>query len=532
MDEFRVNKLFDCIRCFTTTTGEHTQYWSHMQPCMQFCVNCESAFSGVWGIKNNCGFGVFQGDVFTCPYCGYQHVKQHQHVYTILDSREQSSPIPYNIELKTVKRKDKLDLEVRAKCVVMQKNPADSYIVNKKEIIRFNLKSRKTFYILFCGQKILRITELSPFKSVGKDSIETIKDTALNYLNDDSCVHGSLRRELDKFIKYFRKELESSFRYKHHSTYIPTRVSYNLGAITEPLSNLIWRFSCPDAPNLKNFKAALSPVRANAIKRVMHLCVKGISYINAVKEVFDLPHWPSLNSVLIQYDVTQLFDLCHILSFYDIPEYGKEIAELNLDARRVRQKTDIVYLAKFFRILKSVKGEKWMHETIKDWCGGNRDVDDMAWMYGKLTERNKKALWAKKLRRRDLHDTIVSIYNKQKHENIVFEYDDKSLNLCGRLGGLQFLLPPDSDNLLELGKRMKNCVGSYKEIIATGKVDIVAAFNRDMRPLICIEIDNGEIVQAKLACNKSVGEKAELNQLIIDYAAKKNLTISTNDVRR
>ena len=79
---------------------------------------------------------------------------------------------------------------------------------------------------------------------------------------------------------------------------------------------------------------------------------------------------------------------------------------------------------------------------------------------------------------------------------------------------------------------MKNCVGSYKERVATGKVDIVAAFNRDMRTLICIEVDNDEIVQAKLACNKSVKEKAELNQLIIDYAAKKNLTINTSDVRR
>ena len=531
MDEFRVNKLFDCIRCFTTATGEYTQYWSHMQPCMQFCVNCERAFSGVWGIKINCGFEAFQGDEFTCPYCGYRHSKRHQHVYTILDSHEQSSPIPYDIKLKTVKRKDKLDLEVRAKCVVIQKNPADSYIVNKKEIVRFNLKSHKAFYILFCGQKIFRITELSPFKSVGKESIETIKDTALNYLNDDSCIHGSLRRELDKYIKGFRKELEASFKYKHHSTYIPTQALYNLGAVTNPLSNLIWRLGCPDAPNIKNFKAALSPVRVNAIKRVMHLCSKGASYINAIREVFNLPHWPSLNSVLMRYNVTQLFDLCHILSFYDIPEYGKEIAELNFDGKRFQMIAGPCFTS-FLNDLKDAKGEKWMHETIKDWCDGDIYVDDMVWMYGYLTEHNKKAVWSKKLRRRDLHDTIVSIYNKQKHENIVFDYKDKSLNLCGRLGGLQFLLPPDSDNLLELGKRMKNCVGSYKERVATGKVDIVAAFNRDMRPLICIEVDNDEIVQAKLACNKSVKKKAELNQLIIDYAAKKNLTINTSDVRR
>ena len=531
MDEFRVNKLFDCIRCFTTTTGEHTQYWSHMQPCMQFCVNCESAFSGVWAVNNNCGFGSFQGDVFICPYCGYRHIKHQQQVYSILDYNEQSRPIPYALELKMVKRKDKFDLEVRSKCVIMRKNPADSYAVNKKEVVRFSLKSRKVFYILFCGQKIINMSELSPFKSVRCESIETIKDTALNYLNDDSCIHGGLRRELDKFIKDFRKELESGFKYDHHSTYIPTRAAYNLGAVTNPLSNLIWRLSCPDAPNIKNFKAALSPVRLHAIKRVMHLCAKGVSYISAVKEVFNLPHWPSLNSVLMQYDVTQLFDLCYVLSFYDTPEYGKEIAVISLEGH-VYQKIARTCFEPFFNDLKDAKGEKWMHETIKDLCKGDRAVDDMVWMYSRLTERNKKAVWAKKLRRRDLHDTIMTIYNKQNHENIVFDYKDKSLNLCGRLGGLQFLLPPDSDNLLELGKRMKNCVGSYKERVATGKVDIVAAFNRDMRPLICIEIDNGEIVQAKLACNKRVNEKAELNQLIIDYAAKKNLAINTSDVRR
>ena len=531
MDEFRVNKLFDCIRCFTAATGEHTPYWSQMQPCMQFCVNCESAFSGVWAIKNNCGFRSFQGDVFTCPYCGYRHIKHQQHVYTLGSDNEQSKPIPYNIKLKRVKRKDKLDLEIYSKCVFIRTNPADSYIIRIKELIRFDLRQRKAFYILFGGCKIVGKIELSPFKSVRCESIETIKDTVLHYLNDESCIHGDLRRELDRFIKDFRKELESSFKYKTHSTYIPTRASYNLGAVTNPLSNLIWRLYCPDAPNIKNFKAALSPVRLHAIKRVMHLCAKGVSYINAVKEVFNLPHWPSLNSVLMQYDVTQLFDLCYILSFYDTPEYAKEIAELNLDGKGF-QMVAVPCFASFLNDLKYAKGEKWMHETIKDWCDGDIYVDDMVWMYGYLTEHNKKAVWAKKLRRRDLHDTIMTIYNKQKHENIVFDYKDKSLNLCGRLGGLQFLLPPDSDNLLELGKRMKNCVGSYRERVANREVDIVAAFNRDMRPLICIEVDNDEIVQAKLACNKSVKKKAELNQLIIDYAAKKNLTINTSDVRR
>ena len=156
----------------------------------------------------------------------------------------------------------------------------------------------------------------------------------------------------------------------------------------------------------------------------------------------------------MQYDVTQLFDLCYVLSFYDTPEYGKEIAVISLEGH-VYQKIARPCFEPFFNDLKDAKGEKWMHETIKDLCKGDRAVDDMVWMYSRLTERNKKAVWAKKLRRRDLHDTIMTIYNKQNHENIVFDYKDKSLNLCGRLGGLQFLLPPDSDNLLELGKRMK-----------------------------------------------------------------------------
>ena len=83
--------------------------------------------------------------------------------------------------------------------------------------------------------------------------------------------------------------------------------------------------------------------------------------------------------MLMRYNVTQLFDLCHILSFYDIPEYGKEIAELNFDGKRFQMIAGPCFTS-FLNDLKDAKGEKWMHETIKDWCDGDGYVNDMVWM--------------------------------------------------------------------------------------------------------------------------------------------------------
>ena len=77
---------------------------------------------------------------------------------------------------------------------------------------------------------------------------------------------------------------------------------------------------------------------------------------------------------------------------------------------------------------------------------------------------------------------------------------------------------------------MHNCVGTYRDLVLSDKVRIIAAF-KNRRPIICIEIRGAKVAQAKLVNNQPVREDAELNRALLAWAKSRKLTIKTNDVQ-
>ena len=68
------------------------------------------------------------------------------------------------------------------------------------------------------------------------------------------------------------------------------------------------------------------------------------------------------------------------------------------------------------------------------------------------------------------------------------------------------------------------------EVRLSDKVRIIAAF-KNRKPVICIEIKNGAVAQAKLVNNQPVRDDAELNRALLAWAKSRKLTIETNDVQ-
>lgn len=159
------------------------------------------------------------------------------------------------------------------------------------------------------------------------------------------------------------------------------------------------------------------------------------------------------------------------------------------------------------------------------------NVQDCGHMWDLLTPQNKRKFIRAKIRSRDIHDYLVRLADRQQYENVRIKYKSlRDFPLTGKVDDLIFSLPPDTEQLANLGRAMHNCVGTYRDRVLSDKVRIIAAF-KNRKPVICIEIRNGAVAQAKLVNNQPVREDAELNRALISWAKSRKLTIETNDVQ-
>ena len=135
---------------------------------------------------------------------------------------------------------------------------------------------------------------------------------------------------------------------------------------------------------------------------------------------------------------------------------------------------------------------------------------------------------------KELHDLVLSDYEKMQHENIEIDYshvENKALFEYSD-NGLTFRLAKDTHELIDVGTKMHICVGSYRHSALNHHCHIVIVRDTNENPVVCIELDNEltYINQAKLKYNnlptKEIGliiEKwAQMNNL--DYRKDRYLT--------
>ena len=94
-----------------------------------------------------------------------------------------------------------------------------------------------------------------------------------------------------------------------------------------------------------------------------------------------------------------------------------------------------------------------------------------------------------------------------------------------------FCKPTTTHEIVSVGRQMNHCVGSYADMVVQSKVEIVTATDTSGKPLVCIEIKNKEIRQAKLSNNRKASEIKDINKAVIAWAEMFKLAIATKDIR-
>lgn len=129
----------------------------------------------------------------------------------------------------------------------------------------------------------------------------------------------------------------------------------------------------------------------------------------------------------------------------------------------------------------------------------------------------------------EIHDQLVVDHYKAQQKNVPIEYEKKEYELEGEYGGIRFVLPKETADLVAVGAKMHICVGSYAQRVLNGYCRIVVGYKED-EPVVCIELTNynRDIVQAKMKYNHY--PEGDVYNSVMAWAKDKNLNIETYDL--
>lgn len=535
ISQYRNNRLFEVVRAFYNN-GElipGAQYCD--QECLQVHTACGHAFHCRWRFQCSMRGLSDEGSAYTCPKCGKRLWKGTYDTpwLDLCESGRKRVLVPYRIELEAKEYKNYLDIRAETLNVDIE-SPIDvSVHTVKKYSLRFDFKSRETIYIEHGarGRAVLTRT-LWPLNRIASDKTKfCMKDTVFHYLNAESNIHHTERNLINSFFKdvvrCFNQKLSDVAGYTVKSAYMPTSLQDGHGVFDYCFSNLAWRLHYPDARNLTTEEIRMCPY---ADDPVMRLFDERKPYLQTAREIYRFPDMPGLNARLVKCPINFLNIIRTAWPIlHEIDNKYKLLDTLLQKRYDIGFYHSLDSYLRSLRIIRHTRGEAAAVRLVER--ENDYIVRDCRHMWDLLTPQNKRIFIKAKIRSRDIHDYLAHLVDRQQHENVRIKYKSlRDFPLTGKVDDLIFSLPPDTEQLANLGRAMHNCVGTYRDRVLSDKVRIIAAF-KNRKPVICIEIRNGAVAQAKLVNNQPVREDAELNRALISWAKSRKLTIETTDIQ-
>lgn len=530
ISQYQNNRLFEVVR--VVYNSRRSYRWKES---LQVHTACGHSFHCLWHFHGGLGAPVDEGSGYYCPKCGKRLYRRDKDCSWIEVSESGQTILPYNIRLEAREYKNYLDICIET-LNVDAKSPIDvSTHTVRKYTLRFDFKTRETLYLQHGAFGRVSISHtLWPLNKTAYDNTRLcMKDTVFRYLNAESSIRYAERKRLDSFFRNvvdcFNRKLSEAAGYKIKSAYTPTNTQNYHGAFDYCFSNLIWRLKYPDARNLTTTELHACPYSKDPVVKLVEITEK--PYLQTVREIYRFPDMPGLNARLAKCPIHFLRILRSAWPVF--PEIDNRYKLLDRMLAPLKCSIGFYQSAESYlrslRIIKHTRGEAAAVKLMEREDSYN--VQDCGHMWDLLTPQNKRKFIRAKIRSRDVHDYLVRLVDRQQHENVRIKYKSlRDFPLTGKVEELVFSLPPDTEQLANLGRAMHNCVGTYSDLVLSGKVRILAAF-KNRKPVICVEIRGAKVVQAKLVNNQPVRDDAELNRALLAWAKSRKLIIETNDVQ-
>ena len=113
---------------------------------------------------------------------------------------------------------------------------------------------------------------------------------------------------------------------------------------------------------------------------------------------------------------------------------------------------------------------------------------------------------------RGTHDNLTRDVRKLSVKNEEIEYTHSEKYLNSKCCDLEFILPKDVHSIIDVGDQLDICVGGGGYTKSAVSKDIIILFGyMDDAPMVCLEIKNGKLMQAKMARNAQAYEDADVS---------------------
>lgn len=517
--------MFESIILETGYSAEYTTIYHH---------RCNFTFGGSWERKYHASAGYITGAKhYVCPKCGRYSLGRLDYIYLAYNENDK---IPISLYMDVVAFKDFIDIRIKCKSITLRTN--GTHIVNDpfKQTVRFDFKKKKAFFMdSSTGLKVelthKRLDDMSPLP-------------LLEYLAQSSAMNNTTKRQIDNLFKVlrleFEKRVQAAYGFKCKDVYIPNSMKDSDGYGAAQLTNMVYKLSAPDMPNIRTL--AVSDRRWSKNYYDMHfrlpfddsvfeLTRKGMNFQEALRMVYLAPDNRLLRRIMI-YDPL-IVRMAPIMSFF------KDTNCLNRLLRHAEQKPYVFHFKiAWTKDLLPIISKMYPENVLVNYLISHdmRDINDTANMIGKLSPENKAKLDFINCKIGEIHDVVMDMYDKQ-------EYIDVRLPTQKRLqfnvDGFNFVMPGTAYDLRKVGSELKNCVGSYKERVLEKASAIVVVTNDDGTPVACLELQKSmtgkkaifdQLVQAKVFANKSVSTNKDVNMAVMHWANQLKIEPTTIDV--
>ena len=536
-----IHKMFDSVILEVPYGAEYTTIHH---------IDCGFTFGGSWQRKYSYHNGYVTGaKYYTCPNCQTSsNPYDHKIYYSISD--EKVYPVTAHVEV--INYKHFLDLKIRYQGIQLFFDGRKNDHGMCTETLRFDFKKRKAIFI-----DRFRIRYELTVDYIRENEIMPV----LKFFGDSYAMTDFNRKFLNKTFKalrsMFEKRLKETYGYGTKDVYVAPGATEENGYHFTMLLNMILKLSAPDMPSIVSLMRqyvhwtnAYSLYRYTNIpfeEDVLTATRKGMNFQAALRQSYKAPNSRSLRKRMVD-DPLSVY-MTDVLNLFSDENCRRTILTLQRSYESACPYTGKLHNANDFRkaMKLNTSYSKDMWQKLIKRCGETavlrwmlsediRDVEDCVDMYVKLGPKYRDALWEKRFKLKNFHDEVINIFNKQEYGDVILPAQPQ---LQADMNGMHFMVPKTAADLMTVGKRLKNCVGSYRDRVMKGTTAIVVVTDDAMKPVACLELDNKgkkkgrqifDLVQAKLFANEELKKNAQINSTVMQWANQLQIEPHTIDV--
>lgn len=536
-----IHKMFDSVILEAPYGAEYTTVHH---------IDCGFTFGGSWQRKYSYHNGYVTGaKYYTCPNCQTSsNPCDHKIYYSISD--EKVYPVTAYVEV--INYKHFLDLKIRYQGIQLFFDGRKNDHGMCTETLRFDFKKRKAIFI-----DRFRIRYELTVDYIRENEIMPV----LKFFGDSYAMTDFNRKFLNKTFKalrsMFEKRLKETYGYGAKDVYVAPGATEDNGYHFTMLLNMILKLSAPDMPSIVSLmRQYVHWTNAYCLYRytnipfeddVLAATRKGMNFQEALRQSYKAPNSRALRKCMVN-DPLSVY-MSDVLNLFSDENCRRTILTLQRSYESACPYTGKLHTANDFRkaMKLTIPCSKDMWQELIKRCGEPavlrwmlsediRDIEDCVDMYTKLDAKYQDVLWAKRFKLKNFHDVVVNIYNKQEYGDVMLP---EVPQLQADVNGMHFMVPRTAADLMTAGKRLKNCVGSYRDRVMKGTTAIVLVTDDAMKPVACLELANKgkkkgrqifDLVQAKLFANEMLKKNTHINSTVMQWANQLKIEPHTIDV--